>query len=198
MKKIFFFWLLLACITIISCSKKMVNDTPLPADLISEDKMVELLAEQYIWEATMDFVNLGIGQYLEEGFLDSLDSVRQNNPYAYNIDSTYAQQDTLLYCQVCQMVSTIYIPVDSINKSPEGLYNLPYKFYGNWFKKNNITEKQYHASLKYYLRNPDAAQVFVEKVRKRISKICEKNGLHIDRTQEQGIPVQRKGPSNPN
>lgn len=183
MKNSLLLWLMITlCVAFSSCKK--TEEVARPDNLISEDKMVTLLAEQYVWESTLDHVKNGLQQYAEEASQDEIDSLSLH-------------RDTLLYAQVCRMVSQTYTPVSAFPTPLDAIHDLAYKFYGNWFKKNDISEQQYQQSLKYYLRSPDAAQGFVEKVRAQITQWREKSGVELIQAQENFPAVHRKSPQKP-
>lgn len=142
MKKALVFIIALASAVMVSCSSTTLNSHKQPDNLIPKDTMVELIAEQLIYESTLDFVKQDI-----------------------------ERDDTLLYQQVNRMIGNERLPIDSFQMgSMHVLTKLSGTYYGSWLKKRDITYEQYEASLIYYFNTAQTTEEIMRKVEKRITE----------------------------
>lgn len=142
MKKIIIFLLsVTSAVIIFSCSNS-VSSHKKPANLIPEDTMVEMIAEQLIFESTIDFVK----QEIE-------------------------REDTVLFQQVNRMVGNESLPIDSFQMgSMHVLTKLTSTHYSSWLKKRGYTYDQYETSLTYYFNTAETTNEIMQKVKNRITQ----------------------------
>jgi len=142
MKKNVILLLLVASSAIISSCSSVFSSNKLPNDLIPKDTMVEMIAEQLIYESTLDFVK----QEIERG-------------------------DTVLYQNVSFMTTGDSISTDSFQMgSAHVLSLLSGNYYGPWLKKWGYTNQQYEKSLKYYFNTSKTTDDIINRVKKRITE----------------------------
>ncbi len=142
MKKAFVFIISLASAVIVSCSSHTFNSHKQPDNLIPKDTMVEMIAEQLIYEATLDFVKQDI-----------------------------EREDTNLYQQVNHMIGNESLPMDSFQMgSMHVLTKLSGTYYGPWLKKRGITYEQYEESLIYYFNTAQTTEEIMRQVENRITQ----------------------------
>ena len=104
MKKITLLWLAVVAVAFVSCGHSTINSHKKPKNLIPEDTMVVMIAEQFIYEATLDFVK----QEVE-------------------------REDTTLCVQINRLVEGEPITVDSLQMgSMYVLSKLSGNYYGPW------------------------------------------------------------------
>ena len=141
MKKIIIFLLsVTSAVIIFSCSNSVSSQNK-PTDLIPEDTMVDMIAEQLIFESTIDFVK----QEIE-------------------------REDTNLFQQVNRMVGNESLPIDSFQMgSMHVLTKLTSTHYNSWLKKKGYSYSQYENSLIYYFNTSESTNEIMQKVKNRIS-----------------------------
>ena len=142
MKKALVFIIALASAVMVSCSSTTLNSHKQPDNLIPKDTMVELIAEQLIYESTLDFVKQDI-----------------------------ERDDTLLYQQVNRMIGNESLPIDSFQMgSMHVLSKLSGNYYGPWLNKRGYTFEQYEESLIYYFNTSETTQDIMSQVKDYITK----------------------------
>ena len=134
---IFFF----SMVWLVSCQKSSVSHPP--KDLIGEEKMVDLMAEQLLFESTLDFVSQGLGR-----------------------------GDTTLYAQVSRQISGKVLPADSVLKNQENaMRQLALQQYAAWFKEKKITPEQFESSFKYYASDPEKIERMMKQAQQKLASI---------------------------
>lgn len=147
MKKITLLWLAIVAIALASCGHSSFRSNPKPDNLIPEDTMVVMIAEQLIYESTLDFVK----QEIE-------------------------REDTTLCQQVNRMVEGEPITIDSIRMgSTYVMSKLSMDYYGSWLNKRGYTSKQYEQSLIYYFNTTETTRHIMTRVKDYITKNYNNN-----------------------
>ena len=142
MNKIVIFFLALASAIIISSCSDTLNSRNQPNNLIPEDTMVEMIAEQLVFESTLDFVKQDI-----------------------------EREDTNLYQQVNHMLGGEVVPIDSFQTgSIHMLSKLSGAYYNHWLSKRNYTYEQYEQSLIYYFKTEQTTEDIMKRVKNRITQ----------------------------
>lgn len=142
MKKIALISLAIAAVVFVSCGRSTTQSQKKTDHLIPKDTMVEMIAEQLIYEATLDFVK----QEIE-------------------------REDTTLYQQVNTWVEGDAITPDSLKMgSMHVLSKLSGNFYGPWLNKKGYTSEQYEESLIYYFNTSQSTQDIMNEVKNYITK----------------------------
>lgn len=142
MKKITLLWLALVAVAFVSCSHTSLNSHKKPKNLIPEDTMVVMIAEQLIYESTLDFVK----QEVE-------------------------REDTTLCVQINRMVEGEPITIDSLQMgSMHVLSKLSGNYYGPWLNKRGYTPEQYEQSLIYYFNTSETTRNIMTRVKNYISQ----------------------------
>ena len=142
MKKITLLWIIIASVFLVSCKHSIFSSDDKPDDLIPEDTMVVMIAEQLIYESTLDFVK----QEIE-------------------------REDTSLCKKVNRMVEGEPITIDSLRMgSMIVMSKLAGYYYGPWLKERGYTDKQYEKSLVYYFKTSETTRNIMNQVKEYISK----------------------------
>lgn len=142
MKKLSLFWLFIAAVALASCSHSSFNLNKKPKDLIPEDTMVVMIAEQLIYESTLDFVK----QEIE-------------------------REDTTLCMQVNRWVEGDPITLDTLQMgSMHVMSKLSGNYYGPWLNKHGCTPEQYEQSLIYYFNTSETTRDIMTRVKNYITK----------------------------
>lgn len=105
--------------------------------------MVDLMAEQLLFESTLDFVSQGLGR-----------------------------GDTTLYAQVSRQISGKVLPADSVLKNQENaMKQLALQQYAAWFKEKKITPEQFESSFKYYASDPEKIERMMKQAQQKLASI---------------------------
>lgn len=114
-----------------------------PKDLIEEDTLAVLIAEQLLFESTMDFVKQNI-----------------------------EQEDTVLYSQINQLAGDQPISTDTMAMgSMYTLVKLARTHYASWLQQHNITAYQYERAVRYYFVTPERIKHLMTKVQNILATI---------------------------
>ncbi len=142
MKKITLLWLAVVAVAFVSCGHSTINSHKKPKNLIPEDTMVVMIAEQFIYEATLDFVK----QEVE-------------------------REDTTLCVQINRLVEGEPITVDSLQMgSMYVLSKLSGNYYGPWLNQRGYTTEQYEQSLIYYFNTSETTRDIMTRVKNYITQ----------------------------
>jgi len=142
MKKTHILWFILMSLFLCSCGHNIFSSNQQTNDLIAEDTIVTMIAEQLIYESTLDFVK----QEIE-------------------------RKDTTLCVQVKKMVGNSPFTKDSLQiGSYLVLSKLSSDFYGPWLKKRGYTYEQYENSLIYYFKTEESTKKILTQVKSYISQ----------------------------
>ncbi len=142
MKKITLLWFAIIAIALASCGHSSFHSHPKPDNLIPEDTMVVMIAEQLIYESTLDFVK----QEIE-------------------------REDTTLCQQVNRVVEGEPITIDSLwMGSMHVLAKLSGSYYGPWLNKRGYTYKQYEEALIYYFNTSETTRDIMTRVKDYITQ----------------------------
>lgn len=142
MNKIILFLLSFASVAIISSCSNAFSSHDQPDNLIPKDTMVEMIAEQLIFESTLDFVK----QEIE-------------------------REDTNLYQHINHMLGDEIIPIDSFQTgSMHMLSKLSGAYYNHWLHERNYTYEQYEQSLIYYFNTAETTEEIMNKVKEHITQ----------------------------
>ena len=142
MKKITLLSLVIAAVVFVSCGHSADRLQKKPDHLIPKDTMVVMIAEQLIYEATLDFVK----QEIE-------------------------REDTTLCQQVNTLVEGEVITLDSLKMgSMHVLSKLSGNYYGPWLNKRGYTSEQYEESLIYYFNTSQSTQDIMNEVKDYITR----------------------------
>lgn len=142
MKKNTLFWLAITIVLLASCGQETFTSRKKPDNLIPEDTMVKMIAEQLIYESTLDFIK----QEIE-------------------------REDTTLCLQVNEMVKGETITTDTLKMgSMHVLSKLSGSYYGPWLKKRGYTAEQYEASLIYYFNTSQSTEDIMNRVKDYITQ----------------------------
>ena len=142
MKKITLLWLALVAVAFVSCGHSSLNSHKKPKDLIPEDTMVVMIAEQLIYESTLDFVK----QEIE-------------------------REDTSLCMQVNRWVEGETITSDTLLMgSMYVMAKLSGNYYGPWLNQRGYTPEQYEKSLIYYFNTSETTRDIMTHVKDYITQ----------------------------
>lgn len=114
-----------------------------PKGLIEEDTLASMIAEQLLFESTVDFVKQNI-----------------------------EQEDTVLYSQINKLAGDQPISLDTMQMgSMYTLVKLSRTHYASWLHQHNVTADQYERSVRYYFVTPERIKHLMTKVQKILAAI---------------------------
>lgn len=114
-----------------------------PKNLIEEDTLAAMIAEQLLFESTMDFVKQNV-----------------------------EQEDTVLYSQINALAGDQPISLDTMALgSMHTLLKLSRTHYASWLQQHNVTAYQYEKSVRYYFVTPERIKHLMTKVQNILAAI---------------------------
>lgn len=161
MKKCMISWLcVLLSFGMLGCGHHETVDNPPPKDLIPEDSIVDLMAEQLLVESAFDFAKQGV-----------------------------ERDDITLYSQINQVVSNEPVNPDTLSQgSMCAMLKLCRDHYTTWFKEKKLDPKRYERSLRYYFSRAESTEKVMQKVKNKLTVIAPKTPPEPVKYADQSYP----------